>query len=149
MAKPATLSFGKFLVLVGNGATPEVFAAPCGFTDKSLEITADTSSTDVPDCDDPDAPAWGEKNVKTLSAQVTGSGVLAQDAHKTWRDWLLSGLERNVRVQFPIPLAQGGGYYEGAAVLTSFKVSGSHGDKLKVDVTIQNASAWDWVDASA
>jgi len=148
MARPNTITFGKFLVLVGDGASPEVFAAPCGFTDRSLDMNSETNSTDVPDCDNPDAPVWSEKSIKTLSATVTGQGVLAQEAHATWREWFFSGAPRNVRVKIDLTGAQGGGYYEGSAILTQFKVDSSYGDKVKVSVTLNNNSEWTWTDAA-
>ena len=36
MAAPTTRKFGQIKVYVGNGASPEVFATPCGFTDKGV-----------------------------------------------------------------------------------------------------------------
>jgi len=149
MARPTTLRFGKFIVQVGNGGSPEVFAAPCGFTERSLEFSADTNSTPVPDCDDPDAPIWSESDVTTLSATVTGQGVLAQEAHQIWRDWFLGGDVKNVRVLFDLPLAQGGGYYAGAAILTQFKVDSNYGDKIKISISLKNTSSWAWTDAAA
>ncbi len=117
MAKPTTGAFSKLLILLGNGASPEVFAAPCGLTSKGFEISATSGDIQVPDCDDPDAPAWTERVVKALSAGVSGSGIMAVESFDTWNDWALSGLAQNVRVKLDLP---GLGYYSGRFILTKF-----------------------------
>lgn len=148
MAQPTVATFGKFLVLLGDGASPEVFSAPCGFTERSFELKADTSSTQVPDCDDPDAPAWEDKDVSTLSSTITGQGVMALEALPTWRAWYFSGAAKNVRVQLALPTGKGPGYYQGAAVLTSLKHDSNIGEKCKLSVNIENTGAWSWVPAT-
>ena len=147
MTAPTTFTFGKSCVIqLGNGATPEVFSAPCGFTERSVEIKAETASTAVPDCDDGDAPAWNDTGVKSLSASVNGQGVLSQGAHPLWRAWVLSGEPKNVRVLFNGSADVG--YYEGAAVLTSFKLDGAFGEKTKATVALESSGQWDWVGAA-
>ncbi len=149
MARPNTMRFGKYLVLLGDGGSPENFAQPCGLTERSLDLGADTNTTPVPDCDDPDAPAWAEADITTLKATISGQGVLAQEAHAIWRNWFFTGQAKNVRVLMDVPLANGGGYYYGAALLTQLKFDSNFGDKVKVSVTITNTSAWAWQDAAA
>lgn len=145
MAKPTSLSFAHFKVFVGDGASPEVFAAPCGFVDKSLALTTATTDTLIPDCDDPEAPAWTEKGVTSLSAQVQGKGILALEALTTWRAWWAAATEKNVRISYDH--VGMGGYWEGPAILTHFGNSvalNANGNKVQIDVTIDNASAWTW-----
>lgn len=151
MAKPTTLAFGSFKVFVGDGASPETFAAPCGFTQKSLNLTQATTSTLIPDCDDPTAPAWTEEGVTSLSAEITGSGILALESLDTWREWWESAADNNIRVQLDTTLANNGGYYQGPALLTSLSFStalNADGNKVQIQVSIKNASEWTWTDAS-
>ena len=148
MAQPSVSTFGKFIVLLGDGATPEVFTAPCGFTDRSLELKANTSTTQVPDCDNPDAPAWEDKDVQTLSASITGQGVMALEALPIWRGWLFSAEAKNVRVKLDLPAGKNPGYYQGAAILTSLKHDSNIGEKVKLSVSIENTGAWSWVSAT-
>lgn len=149
MAKPTTTTFGHILIYVGDGATPEVFTAPCGLTSKSLEVKSDTSSTALPDCDDPDAPAWNDTATKALSANVSGEGILAMESLSLWRKWVMGGASKNVRVVVNETLAKGGGMWSGAAVLTSFKVSADTGEKPKVSINIESDGQWIWTDAGA
>lgn len=151
MAKPRTLSFANFKVLLGDGSSPEMFAAPCGFTQKALTLTAANSGTVVPDCDDPEAPAWEEKGVTSLSAQITGQGVLSMASLSVWREWWSSGLAQNVRLLYDDTGANGGGYWEGPALLTSIGDSvqlSSNGNKVQTSITIDSAGAWTWTDAA-
>ena len=132
MAKPTTFRFGELLIEVGDGASPEVFTAPCGLTSKGFNGTADTSDTSVPDCDDPDAPAWKERAVTALSRDISGDGVLASEYKVTWDTWFSSGLTKNVRITI------GGLVWTGAYLLSGFNITGALGEKLKVSVSMQS-----------
>lgn len=103
MADPTTAKFGKFRVLLGNASDPVVYAAPCGFTSKSLTLTKNLSEVDLPDCDDPDAVAWVGRDATSLSASVTGEGVLASESVETWLDaWeSVESIPVKIEVEFP------------------------------------------------
>lgn len=136
MAKPTTFSGSQMLILVGDGASPEVFTAPCGLTTKGLNRTADTADTTVPDCDDPSAPAWTESEVISLSWEASGSGVLASESVQMWETWFASGHSKNVKVHVKTG-ANAGRSYAGTALLTAFNVSGERGQKVTVEVTLK------------
>lgn len=148
MATPTVKSFGNFLVKVGNAASPEVFSAPCGFTEKALQLSADTVDTTLPDCDDPDAPSWVARDVTRLAAQVTGSGVMATESVATWRAWYLSGNPKNVRVEIAGASSAGGGYYAGAFLLTSMELGAKIGEKVTCNVTLVSDGPVTWTAAS-
>ena len=142
MAKPVTMKFGKFAVLLGDGADPEVFAAPCGFTQRSFSRNKELNEVVIPDCDDPDAMAHTARDAVSLSASISGSGVLAKSAYPVWKaayessesvnckivfDWLteettitqkfhVSSLELSAdlgdRVQISVQMESDGGYTE-------------------------------------
>lgn len=130
MTKPTTLNFGELLIELGNGATPEVFSAPCGLTSKGFNGTASTSDTTVPDCDDPDAPAWAERAVTTLSRDISGSGILATESLQIWDDWFSSGLDKNVQITF------GNFVWTGPYILSNFSVQADLGSKIKVTIAM-------------
>lgn len=132
MAKPTTLRFGEVIISLGNGANPEVFSAPCGLTSKGFNGSADTNDTQVPDCDDPDAPAWKERAVTALSRDISGSGILATESLATWDDWFVSGLDKNVQVEF------GGYIWTGAYILSGFQIQADLGDKAKITIAMQS-----------
>lgn len=147
MAQPTTFAASKLYISLGNGAGPEVFAAPCGLTSRGFTLTKDTNDVTVPDCDDPDAPAWTERAVRALSGEFTGSGILAAEALPTWQDAYDSTVSRNARVGINAPAADNGGYYLGKFHLTSLRWAGEQGDKINVDVTMVSDGALTWVPA--
>lgn len=148
MAKPVTYSASKLYISLGDGATPtEVFTAPCGLTTRGITLTKNTNDVNVPDCDDPDAPAWVERSVESLSGETSGSGVLAAAALPTWQTAFNSTVSRNVRIGINAPLVDKGGYYAGKAHLTSFAVTGELGNKIQVAVTLISDGPWTWVPA--
>lgn len=148
MAKPTTYAASKLYVSLGNGATPtEVFTAPCGLTTRGITFSKETNDTTVPDCDDPDAPSWTERGVRALSAEFSGSGVLAAEAFPAWRAAYELTLSRNARVGLNVPLVQAGGYWMGKFHLTAFGVTGDLGDKVNVNVTMISDGVVTWVPA--
>jgi predicted secreted protein len=142
MAKPTTLPFSKLLILIGDGATPtEAFEAPCGLTTKNFELSANSNEVQVPDCDDPDAPAWIERVVATLQGTVTGNGVMAVESFPVWQDWALSGQPKNARIQLDEPAM---GYYSGSFILSSFALNAELGDKVQIDITLDSDGQIIW-----
>ena len=98
MAQASTLRFGEFLIELGDGADPETFTAPCGLSSREFNRTAATNDTNVPDCDDPDAPSWLERDTTSLSASLSGAGVVAAEDFATWDTWWQSGETKNVKI---------------------------------------------------
>lgn len=148
MAQPTTIRATKLLVQLGDGASPEVFTAPCGLTTKGIDLTATTQDDEVQDCDDPDAPIWVARGIASLSAGISGSGTLAMESLETWRDWFLSGDPKNIRVKLDLPGASGGGYYAMSAVLTAFNQNGEGKGLVQASITIQSNGEVTWSDAA-
>lgn len=143
MALPRTLSFGNVIITIDDGtfATPMVPVAPCGFLKKSVKFTAQSSDTIVPDCASPDAPAFIERNIVSLSCEVSGSGVLAEENSKFWRDFWVSGLSRPCVINFNDTGANGGFTVTGNFVLTDWSLDAdkkSEGGRTQQSVTLQS-----------
>lgn len=141
MAQASTLKFSGFLVQLGDGASPEVYASPCGLNSRSFNRTAATNDTNVPDCDDPDAPTDVERDVVSLSREISGSGVMATESFTVWQAWYDSADPRTCRVY---PKGLTGGYYEGDFILSSFNLAATLGEKVNIDVTLQSDGACPW-----
>lgn len=137
MAKPITVKFGKFFVRLSDGATPPVFGAPCGFTSKSFTRNKTLNEVQVPDCDDPDAAAWSERDVQSMSATISGSGVLAKSAVPIWEAALEStdSIECEVELEYPDGDSD---IYTGLFHLESFEITGALGERVQVSVTMQS-----------
>lgn len=142
MAQPTVLPGTKLLILVGDGASPEVFGQPCGLTTTGIDFSASTSTTLIPDCDNPEAPAWEAKDVNGLSASVTGTGVMAVESFEIWNDWFQDAEAKNCQIKLDHADL---GYWEGQFLLTSLKYGGTRGEKVTVDITMDNTGAVTWV----
>lgn len=130
MAQAVSIKFGRQAILVGDGADPEVFGAPCGITSLSRNTNPSSTDTVEPDCDDVDAMAWTKTDIHTKQMRVSGSGLLDENYLPTWDQWDMDGSEKNVRWKRP------GGYYEGPAVLVSYSENGERGGRWNVDFEI-------------
>lgn len=138
MAQANTIRFGRCFILIGDGATPEVFAAPCGFSELTMTINIESNTVNIPDCEDPDLAAWLATDIVSQQMTLQGTGVLDQQAMQMWQDWWLDGgaEERNVRWFRDLTAANGGGYFEAPAVLTAYEETGSRGQRWQNSVGI-------------
>lgn len=93
---------GKVRVLLETD-TPSVYAAPCGFTSKTVTLTKALEDQAIPDCDDPDKVDWLGRDAVSLSMSISGEGVLAQESVETWLDaWeSIDSVNAKVEIEFP------------------------------------------------
>jgi len=153
MAAPTVIPGTKLLILIGVGGdspgSPDIFAEPCGLTTKNFSLSASTNTTLIPDCINPDLPAWEAKDVNSLSAEVTGTGVMAVESFHTWLDWFLGATERSARIQLvsPTALPLSLGYFLGSFILSELKYGGVRGQKVTIDLTLVNNGALTFVAA--
>jgi predicted secreted protein len=139
MAQPTTAKFGAMVIAIGDGASPEVFTAPCGFSSKALRLSKNLQDVTLPDCDDPDAPAWIGRDVQSLTAQVTGEGVMAEESVLTWTAFFDSTSSLNVRIT--ITTASGYIRYTGAMHLESLEFTAETGGRVQCNVSMQSDGA--------
>lgn len=136
MAQANTIKFGSTSILLGDGATVETFAAPCGFTSLSMTVNIETNSVNVPDCADPDLPAWLQSDEVSKQMVLSGSGVLDTAAMQIWDAWVLAGGEKNVRWFRNIDGADGGGYFQAPGILTQYEETGERGQRYTVNIGV-------------
>jgi hypothetical protein len=136
MAKPVTTRFGNFVVKLGNDAVPIVYSAPCGFTSKSLQLTKDLTEVNIPDCDNPDSVAWIGRDAASLSAQVSGDGILASESVDIWLDaWENSNsVPIEISVAFPSKTIVWTGY----AQVSELTISAEQGGRVTISVTLMS-----------
>lgn len=136
MAKPTTARFGKFRVLLGDSGSPIVYEAPCGFTSKSLTLTKNLSEVNLPDCDDPDAPAWVGRDVESLSASISGEGILAAESVEAWADAFES--TESVPVKIEIEFSTGTITYTGLMHISQQTLGTEQGGRVTNNVEMQS-----------
>lgn len=141
MAQPQVLVGTKLLILVGDGGSPETFSEPCGLTTKSFNFSTTTNETLIPDCADPEAPAWAAKDVNSLAATLSGSGVMAVESFDTWMDWFMSATSRNIQIKLDDAAL---GQWEGSFIISALNYGGQRGQKVTLEVTMVNDGAVIW-----
>lgn len=137
MAAATTIKFSKFRVLLGDGASPETFTAPCGFNSRSFNRSKTLNEISEPDCDDEDDPAWVGRDVVSLSWNVTGEGVLPEESVQMWEDFFNSSSSRNVRLELIYPGSVGTIAYVGKAHLQTYGIGANRGEKVTKNIDLQ------------
>lgn len=137
MAQAETFSFSGVRVLIGDGADPEVFTAPCGFTERSLTLSKELGETNTPDCTDEDAVSFTERDVVSKSAAIAGQGVLAAAALPTWQGFYDDDTSKNCKVE----LWRNGakvGTYSGKFHLETLEIGATKGQRATINVSMQS-----------
>jgi predicted secreted protein len=134
MALPSVLNGEKILILVGDGASPEVFSHPCLINaERGITFGSSTNQEVVPDCDDPSAPAWVSTEVDGLNATITGGGVHDVASTEEYFDWYTSGEAKTVKVKQD---RAGGSTFTGSFKLTEYAFTGNRKNKATGSITL-------------
>jgi hypothetical protein len=70
---------------------------------------------------------------------------MATESFDTWNDWFMNADAKNAQIKLDGP-GLGLGYYFGKWLLSSFKLGGTRGQKITVDLTLVNDGAVTFVD---
>ncbi len=142
MTKVAAMQGTKLLIQLGDDLSPASFAHDCMInTERGISFASDTNRIIVPDCDNPNDPAWSEVMKDGLSVTINGSGIMHLTTITTWDTWFQNDTFKDVRVNLN---ETGGGYWEGVAKLTSWEISGTRNDKATVSVTIESHGKFEY-----
>lgn len=136
MAAPTTARFGKFRVLIGDSASPINYTAPCGFTSKSLVLSKNLTDVNIPDCDDPDDPAWVGRDVESLTASITGEGVMAYESIERWMLAFEDVDSVHIKIEIEFPLVTY--VYTGLMHLSSLTMGAEAGGRITANVEMQS-----------
>ncbi len=137
MAVATTIKGGsKVRVLIGDDAEPTVYAAPCGFTSKSITFNKGLEEVVVPDCEDPDKVDWIGRDTVSLSISVSGEGVLASESVETWFDAWESIDSVPVKIEYEFPATT---YtYTGRMHVESLEQGAPNGRRVTQNVSLQS-----------
>lgn len=139
MTAIAKLKGTALYIKVGNAASPEVFAHPCLINAKrGIKFTSNTNKIIMPDCTNPDDPAWNEAIKDGLSASIDGAGKLDNvlATIQFYDTWFRAGDPKNVQVWLGTV-----GRWPGAFHLTNFEISGDRNDYAEVSLTLESTGA--------
>lgn len=136
MAQATTIKSGKIRVLLGNDATPTVYSAPCGFTQRSITITKGLEEVNIPDCTDPDKVDWVGRDATSLSMGISGEGVLAVESVDDWLDAVDSIDSIPVKVEWEFPTKTI--VWTGFMHVESMEVGATNGQRATNNVSLQS-----------
>lgn len=150
MAPPKVMNGAKLLIQVDDGTWAN-FVHYCAInTERGIVFGSSPITELLPDCTNPEDPAWETASAEGLNAVVNGAGILDTASIDFFWTWYKSGSERAVRVGLPgVAAADGGGYWYGNAIITEFAIrAGGNKAKATFDMTMRNSNEWDWQDAA-
>lgn len=127
----------QLLIKLGDGGGPEVFAQPALVNaDRALKMSTSEVAVEIPRTDNPSAPAKTVRQVTATDWEVTVSGIMNNGDDKTWADWLMSGVAKNIKV---VNNATGALTLTGPALCTDFNPTGKRGGKVEFQATLKGA----------
>ncbi|MFN3549617.1 MAG: phage tail tube protein [Mesorhizobium sp.] len=138
MTQPVTIKGGKIRVLL-DPASSGSYAAPCGFTSRSISLNKALNEFSLPDCDDPDAVDWLGRDAVSLSMTVSGEGVLASESVETWLEaWEdVEAVPVKIEWEFPSKTIT----WTGSMHIESFEVAANNGQRATANVSLQSDGA--------
>lgn len=137
MTQPTTYRGAHVGIFLEDTANPGTFLKPCGLSTNSISFSKNLNEVTVPDCDDPDLPAWIERETASLTMSASGSGILAAEAVDTWDAAWRDTDSINARIYVgKADNTVNGKYWAGRIHLESFEVSGNTGEKAQVTVSL-------------
>lgn len=147
MAQPKTLRGTYVNILLGDGATPEVFEPICGLNTRSITHQINTNDDFIPDCTNPEDVPTRELTTTGEQWDMSGSGLV--DRNNLADLQAAVGAVRNYRFELAEPATDAvyGGYYQGRAVLTNLQITGSNDNKVTIDLTFASDGVWTFVEA--
>lgn len=140
----AAINSSKLLIAIGNGASPETFTHPCMInTARGIQFSSNATETLLPYCPpDEDLAGWIEREQDSLTATISGAGVL--DAVLTpfelfW-DWFDLGLSKHVHV-----IVGALGYFNGSWICSAKNIQGpGRREKVTFDCTLLSDGPINW-----
>jgi hypothetical protein len=151
MAQPTIVRGTSVDILIGDGATPEVFSIVCGLTTRNFTEQVNTSDSFVADCADPEDVPIRRLIPTGRQWSLSGEGRYNRAQASVLRAAI--GVTKNYRfvISEPSGDAVDAGYYEGPAMLTNRQIGGSAGESgnfASDSLQIESDGEWTWNDAA-
>lgn len=126
-------------IKIGNAASPEVFTHPCLInTKRGIKFTSKTNEVIIPDCDNPDDPAWTTAIKDGLKATIDGAGMIDNvlATIQFYDLWYRDPDPKNVQVWLGTV-----GRWPGAFHLTNWDITGERNNYAEVSLTLESDGA--------
>lgn len=130
------IEFSNLQILIGDGATPEVFTPRCSMNaSRGFQRSAETTSRNIPYCNDDSKPSATRQFVTAFSGEVSGSGVLERDDDAFFSAWMAAGTAKNVKVVVG-DVMNGGNSHSFSGKLTAYNITAESKDVINAEITI-------------
>jgi hypothetical protein len=145
MAQPDIIRGTYFALGPGDGGGPETFTALCGITTREFTHQHNTTDRFTRDCSDPENVPVRRLIVTGEQWGLSGNGSLNRANLATMQD-KDDGQTHNWRFWFTEPATDEvyQGYYQGPAIMTSFKITGSDDNYADIAITLESDGEWTW-----
>lgn len=138
MAQPNTAPFGKFLIYYGDGGSPENFTKlPIAMTSKGFSRDVKNNNITVPDLTNEDLLVWEQGIPSTITAQISGKGVLDPSQQSTWEGFI--GVLKDYKIAKTDSANNIIGHWIGACILTKFSETGTRANIMECDLQLDSA----------
>jgi hypothetical protein len=145
MADVGIIEGEKLLILIGDGAQPEVFTHPCLInTTRGITFVTNMTETEVPDCASPATPAKIVRKAKSIDFSVTGAGKVDKTSVLAYIQWLNAAVAKNAKITQSETAPNGGWVGTGKLLLKDFAITGDRGDYQEVSLTLVPAGTFTW-----
>lgn len=132
----------RLLVKMSDGNSPEAFVHYCTINaEREFSLELNTNESVIPDCDDPDAPGWVDREAVSKSGSISGQGMLNTPDYPIFFAVWDAGEPVRCQVVLDVDSADGGSVVEGLFLLTTLAVSGTKGEKMQGSVAWQSTGA--------
>lgn len=141
MAAASTFSAGKLLLLLSDGGGTPVYAEPCAILEASATINKELADTLIPDCSDPDAIGWLERDAQSVSMSVKFSGLATATGVRALNEIAIGVASRAMRLQL-VGAGTGSGTpdfrWSGNFHIGSFEIGRTRGEKISFSVEMDS-----------
>ncbi|HEY1750321.1 MAG TPA: hypothetical protein VGG29_03605 [Caulobacteraceae bacterium] len=133
----------QIILLIGNGATPEVFSHSASInTTRGFTGSAKFSSTDVADDTNPSAAAKTVRAIQSTDLSFDGAGTADGPSSLNMLQWSQGvNPQRNCKIVFNLSGANGGFTISVPLVCESFAITGAARDKATFTGKFSQADA--------
>ena len=146
----STLQRGtSFRLLMGDGATPtEAFTLVCIATTLKFDQKVETDDAMVPDCTSPDNIPTRQSVVKGQTFDLAFSGKADFSKFKAINTVFTGGAVRNFQVFLSGTGANGGGTYQGGAIITDLSIDKNENGMVSFSCALKGQGNWPFTAAA-
>jgi hypothetical protein len=148
---PKKVKGGRVTVLVGDGASPEVFTKVCGGTAKTFTIQKNTTDEFEEDCANPESVPVRVLQVTGIQWDMTLNAWYNRTQAALIRDLADDIDSRNFRFEIDEPPTEDidAGTYQGKFLATNVQYNaGGQGEYMSMTISFASDGPVTWVDAA-